>query len=287
MKYLLVALFTCISTLIFSKQDSLYVCAIFQNEARFLNEWIHFHLEQGADKIYLYNNKSEDDFMPRISKYIRSGQVVLRYWPYGNDLEHWNTTQCKAYMDCIKHVKKKVEWVACIDTDEFLFSPTGKKLPEVLKDYQGIDAIGVNWVMYGSNNIEYLGDAWLTRNMTMRSELSDPVNRHVKSIVRPQSVTGCINPHYFGLYPGKIMTNEAKDSMEGPFHDNSVNILRINHYWSRDLSFFRNEKLKRQAKWWNSTEEALKMEASFNLIYDPILSDSRCTNSPRKRRSST
>ena len=274
MKYFL-CIFLFISSAIFSKEhkDNLYICAIYQNEARFLNEWVEFHLQQGVDKIYLYNNKSEDDYMRPLYRYIRSGHVVFRQWPYDNDSVHaWNATQCAAYMDCIERVKDRVKWVAFIDTDEFLFNPSGHPLPYILKHYDGIDAIGVNWVCYGSNNIEYLGDGWLTRNMTMRSEYTNLVNTHVKSIVRPEKVTGCINPHFFLRVPGSVMTNEKKDPMEGPFHENSVDFLRINHYWSHDLKFLREEKIKRQIKWLGHDQGIHERDASYNVVYDPYIS---------------
>ena len=37
-------------------QHELGVCAIFRDEARFLDEWISFHAGVGATHFYLYNN---------------------------------------------------------------------------------------------------------------------------------------------------------------------------------------------------------------------------------------
>ena len=40
---------------------TLAVGAIFQNEARYLREWIEFHRRQGVERFYLYENNSSDD----------------------------------------------------------------------------------------------------------------------------------------------------------------------------------------------------------------------------------
>ena len=255
-------------------KDKLYICAIFNNEARFLNEWIEFHIQQGADKIYLYNNHSTDDYFRVLSKYIDSGIVKFRQWPYKNDQANWNKTQCDCYMDCIKRVKGKVEWVAFIDTDEFLFSPLKKPLSDVLASYSDADAIGVNWVMYGTSNVEYLGDGRLTQNMIMRSPLEYPANIHVKSVVRPEKVSGCENPHYFLMKPNTRFVNEKNEITSGPFSEHSSNILRINHYWLRDLSFLKNEKSRRRGTWFSETEKSLmNADKELNQVYDPILVD--------------
>jgi hypothetical protein len=52
-------------------EHNLAVCAIFRDEAPFLDEWIRFHIGVGATHFYLYNNFSSDDF-------VRSRTIVCR-----------------------------------------------------------------------------------------------------------------------------------------------------------------------------------------------------------------
>jgi len=264
-----------ISSLLYSKEDFLYVCCIFKNEARFLDEWINFHLHQGADKIYMYNNGSEDDYEKVIQDYIVDDKVILIDWNYTySSIQEWNSLQCKAYMDCIKRVKEKVKWVAFIDTDEFLFSPTGKTLRKIIKEYRHYDAIGANWVMYGSSNITQLENSEkLTDKMVFRAPLDYSLHNHIKTIVRPEKVLDCVNPHFFIMTKNSKSVDENKEETSGPFSKiNSVKKLRINHYWARDLDFLFGEKLRRQSEWVNRTKEDL-MEADkkINLEFDPIL----------------
>jgi hypothetical protein len=253
-------------------KDKLYVCAIFNNEARFLNEWIEFHIQQGADKIYLYNNHSTDDYPKVLYKYIRSGIVHFRQWPYKNDSANWTKTQCDCYMDCVNKVKGKVEWVAFIDTDEFLFSPLHKRVCDVLDWYADADAVGVNWVMYGTSNVEYLGDGRMTQNMTLRAPLEYEANKHIKTIVRPDKVKDCANPHYFLMKNNSKVVNENNENISGPFSKHSSEILRINHYWLRDKHFMKNEKARRRGAWYEETVKSLMVaDLQLNQVYDPIL----------------
>lgn len=269
MKSIILLLF-CVSSFLFAK-DKLYVCAIFHNEARFLDEWIDFHLNEGAEKIYLYNHQSDDDYMKVLYKYLSTKKLELIDWNISvqTPLE-WNAIQCAAYKDCITKVKNKCEWLAVIDTDEFLFSPMGTKIHELLNNYNEFDQIGVNWVIYGTSYIDELEEgAKITQHMVFRAPTD---NKNVKSIVRPNKVIDCINPHYFIMKDPSKTVNENKIFMEGPFSPHSSYILRINHYWTRDRKFLFSEKLRRQILWWGVTQEELeRRDNKFSQIYDPIL----------------
>jgi len=264
-----------ISSLLFSKEDKhdLAVCAIFHNEARFLDEWIEHYLQEGVEKIYLYNNKSDDEYLVVLHKYINAGTVTLIEWPYDNEpLTTWNSTQCSAYRHCINKVNKNTKWLIFVDTDEFMFSPTGKLLKDVVKDYEDCDQVGACWVFYGTSNVQRLPNgAHLKDHMIYRQK---EVNITVKSIVKPKKVIDCINPHFFIMKEGSRTVNENKEPMSGAFTTPSANILRVNHYWARDLDFFYNEKLRRRKSWVNGEIQSfIDAEKSMNEVYDPILSD--------------
>src|SRR6187431_1294722 len=53
------------------------LCGIFKNEAKFLDEWIQFHLVVGIDHFYLYNNNSDDNYYEILKPYIEKGFVDL------------------------------------------------------------------------------------------------------------------------------------------------------------------------------------------------------------------
>ncbi len=98
---------------------TLAVCAIFRDEARYLAEWVTFHRVQGVERFYLYDNLSTDDWRSELEPEIAAGIVEVRHWP---DVPG----QASAYEDCLRRHRTDTRWIAFIDIDEFLFSPTGE-----------------------------------------------------------------------------------------------------------------------------------------------------------------
>ena len=98
--FLMISLFF-LASLFSVVEDSVYVCAIFHNEERFLAEWVQFHLDQGVEKIYMYNNKSNEASIKVLQPYVERGDVILIDWHKENgSLHQWAQTQCSAYNDC-------------------------------------------------------------------------------------------------------------------------------------------------------------------------------------------
>ena len=60
----------------------LSICAIFKNEAPYLREWVEFHRLVGVESIYLYQNRSEDDYQSALHPFLNDGFVHLIDWPY-------------------------------------------------------------------------------------------------------------------------------------------------------------------------------------------------------------
>src|SRR5262249_33039574 len=119
--------FLCWISGLFAHYD-LSICAIFQDEAPYLKEWIEFHRLQGVQHIYLYNNRSTDDFRTVLEPYIKKRFVTLTEWDKSyEDGAHrdWLAIQSGAYMDCLRKSGKYNSWIAFIDIDEFLFCPSG------------------------------------------------------------------------------------------------------------------------------------------------------------------
>ena len=62
-------------------QYYLSACAIFRNEAPYLEEWLVFHLGIGVEHFYLYENRSTDDFRGVLAPFVERRQVTLVNWP--------------------------------------------------------------------------------------------------------------------------------------------------------------------------------------------------------------
>jgi len=257
-------------------QTTVAICCIFRDDAKYLPEWIEFPEKQGVSHFYLYNNLSTDNWKELLTSYVRSGLVEIIDWPYehvnGTD---WNTIQCNAYMDGAKRAKGKYQWCAFLDSDEFLFAVDGSKLSDYLVQYKKSPGIMVNWIMYGTSHVPKVPDGEKMVNyLVFRAPLDYEHHRTYKSIGQPSEIKGCANPHWLIYHRDKKAVDEnhiAKRPEE--MKSVSVNKLRINHYWSRDMDFFYNVKLARRSKWYDEYERTLKLESEMNAEYDPILAD--------------
>lgn len=254
---------------------NLTVCAIFQNDARWLPEWIEFHERQGVEHFYLYNNGSTDNYQQILKPYIDQGLIEVRDWLKGSsNVTDFTIVQCSAYTHCLKSIAEQAKWCAVIDTDEFLFAVNGQPLLEALSEFDTFSGVVVNWVCYGTSGVDRIPDgAKMIETLLLRAPLESKYNLWIKSIVKPKDVLGCDCPHYCMYKAGKKAINENKKLSMGTQTSKkiSVNKLRINHYWSRDLDFFYNVKLERWQKWGQPFLKMIEKEAEMNAEYDDIM----------------
>ncbi len=229
------------------------VCAIFQDEAPYLKEWIEFHRLIGVDHFYLYNHRSRDNYKEVLHPYIKLGIVELFERPkVANRIKIFNRLQCKCYNECLAQARKISKWVAFIDIDEYLFPTTETSLQNILKNYEGFGGVYANWRIFGTSRIHKIPkNKLLIEALTLCTTTSFPPNRYVKSIVRPEFALHFPNPHHPVYISGYFQVNTDKIPFEGPFQSSCIqaNKLRINHYWTRDEDFLKRVKIPRQKRW--------------------------------------
>ncbi len=251
---------------------NLAVCTIFQNEARFLKEWIEFHKLAGVEHFYLYNNNSSDNYLEVLDPYIKTGDVELVHW--SNDKKGWNETQQNAYKDAIKKCKNTVRWLVMIDCDEFVFPVLGDNISDFLKNYEQYPALVVNWQCFGTSHVYRIPDDKLMIEMLVNKADPDHYdNRYVKSIINPKStITGKSQVHHFYYHHNKSAVNadyvEVKN-FRSPYV--CVDKIRINHYRTRDEEHFINVKLPRLKKWYEDNAARCFFEDHNQVFDDAIL----------------
>ena len=184
-----------------------YLCAvaIFKDEARHLDEWLAFGISEGIEHFLLYNHFSSDDAKEVLKPWIDAGIVELFDWPIG-----WNSgAQTKAYVDALRRLRGRTKWAAFIDLDEFLFSPTGRPLPDVLKSYEAHAGVVVNWQCYGTSGHMARPAGLTIESYTRRARTAWVRNRRVKTIVDPLLALEPDGPHLFKVRPGQFLVTEA------------------------------------------------------------------------------
>jgi hypothetical protein len=211
----------------------LAVCAIFRDEARYLAEWVTFHRIQGVERFYLYDNLSSDDWRAELAPEIAAGVVEVTHWPR-------QPGQMPAYDDCLARHRDDARWIAAIDVDEFLFSPTGAPLPEVLRRFDAHPAVVVNRLFFGTNGHEQPADGLVTESYPMRSRDDDPSNVLVKSIVYPRMALNAHSAHTF-LLRGSAVGEDGAPVPTAFREPATVDLLRINHYYAKSEEEFRRK----------------------------------------------
>jgi hypothetical protein len=220
----------------------LSICSAYRNEAPYLREWIEFHRLVGVEHFYLYDNRSEDDHQAQLAPYIDAGLVTLTDWPL-------SPGQCQAFRDCIEQHRDDVRWLACIDLDEFLFSPTLRPVSELLTEYEAFPGVGVNMALFGASGHRVPPAGLTLESYDSRGDEEVRWSGAIKSIVHPARALRCAedetNPHGFLYADGELAVNELMQPIdtEPPTISKPVSYgrLRINHYWMRSEQQWREK----------------------------------------------
>jgi hypothetical protein len=213
--------------------DYLAACAIYLNEAPYLQEWIEFHRLVGVERFYLYNDNSTDDHRSVLAPYIDEGVVVLKDWTT-------KPGQASAYRDCLDEHRDEARWIAFIDIDEFLFSPLFVPLPQILQEYEPWPGVSVNWAVFGPSDYETQPPGLVTENYTRRVPDYHPFNRMCKCVVDPKRtirIGADVSVHCFDHTEGYAVDEnfQLRDKKPGRGQTEKCSFarLRVNHYYMK------------------------------------------------------
>ena len=257
---------------------NLAVCAIFKNEALYLAEWITFHRLAGVERFYLYDHDSDDDWQETLAPEIREGVVTIIPWSEPQYLGGAapGGAQGNAYKDCLKRFRGEARWLAFLDLDEFLFSPTGRALPEVLQRYSAHPGVIVNWFVYGPGGWDKKPPGLVIESYLLRARSDHPAYRSYKPIVSPrQTINWITSIHSFTHYsPGKFFGEGHAVCEDGrpfrPGHDfcpGGGEFLRINHYYTKSIEEAR-QKHNRHLDWVGGVELSYLLNEDLNEVRD-------------------
>ena len=216
------------------------ICAVYLNEAPYLREWIEFHRLMGVERFFLYDNGSTDDHLEALAPYLERGVVIRHEWPSSPP------NQGEIYSDCLRRHRADARWIAFIDVDEFLFSPTGRPLDEVLREYEPWPGVAVSIATFSYSGHRARPGGLVIENYTLMDTKEIEV---IKQIVDPMRTLRSESVHWFVFEYGlPVDENGWPVGLVGqtkiPFHER----LRINHYPSKSEQEAR-AKVERAASW--------------------------------------
>lgn len=150
-------------------------------------EWVAHHILLGFDKVVVFDHLSKIPITNMIATNFNNKLQIISVEGSGNikiDL-------MKRAVDIAS--KQNYSWMLYLDSDEFLYLKTAN-----VKNYLGVfseaDAIGINWLLFGTSGFKTQPKGLLTENFAMSQLMLNP---HVKSFVRPHIVVNICNPHFY------------------------------------------------------------------------------------------
>lgn len=247
------------------------LCGIFKNEAKFLDEWIQFHLVIGIDHFYLYNNNSDDNYSEILKPYIEKGIVDLVDWPF-------NHSQMDAYKDCYNKHQNDTNWLTFIDVDEFICPISTNNIKSWLASYKNYPGVAVYWKQFGSNGklyhdnnelvIEQYTQCWSKPSIytKMFCNMDFPIakfrNMHI------------LNSKIFGIKIPPI--NQYKKIITLGIHHCSMfgsSSIQINHYWGKAYDCFVENKINRTDAYHENSIEMGQLRKSLLKSHEAMCTD--------------
>ncbi|MBG6236645.1 hypothetical protein IWX76_003239 [Pedobacter sp. CAN_A7] len=219
------------------KKYKVSICAIFKNEAKYLNEWITYHLLIGVDHFYLYNNNSNDDFKNVLASYIDNGIVELIEWPM-------IPGQFPAYEHCFVNRRGETQWISFLDIDEFICPLYETNINDWLKNYSHYPSIAIYWKMFGTSGLlQEDVNKLVIEQYTVCWEKLDDVS---KVLFNTDFEVANYTNHHFMEGKLKVLgfsmtippVNEFKKFIKYEIHRAGFkspkdSTIQINHYWSK------------------------------------------------------
>ncbi|WP_303066794.1 glycosyltransferase family 92 protein [Alistipes indistinctus] len=274
-RYVLAIIYSCIASILVhirlrKKRVLKYkvcVCGIFKNEARFLKEWLDYHIVVGVDHFYLYNNNSTDDYKTVLQPYIAKGMIDLIDWPQPH-------AQMAAYKDCYEKHKNDTQWIGFIDLDEFICPLHAFSISEWLTPYLKYPSVAIYWKQFGSNGLLEHDDSKLV--IEQYTSCWDKLSSYTKVFCNT-------NFHFEHFTTMHAINAVCKGVSIPPVNEyrkficfgvnripwRSYYTIQLNHYWNKAYDIFYTNKVLRSDAHYNYDNGPIRMQ----LLYPH---ESRC-----------
>lgn len=234
-----------------------------KNEARYIPEWIEFHLLQGYDHFILYDNQSTDKTLEVAKPYLDAGLLEIRYYPstLTTSKNYWLAKECCAEQ------RGKSKWIDFRSLDERTFCPTGQQIPDFLKEYEQFGGVAVAWEEFAFNGHVTRPKGLLIENYT---QTVTDFGHHIKTIVQPEYALEFATPHNFVYqYLDKYTVNENGMRIDRPFmhNDYTFKSIKAHHYNTLSEEEFNIKMNKGGLDHGPQTEDVRRQQAEYIWTY--------------------
>jgi len=207
------------------------ICAVFKNESHILSEWIQHYLLRGVEHIYLVNDFSTDDY----SQILEGFSDVVTV--FHNDIVTKEVgRQSQIYEKYFRPLLTTTKWMAILDLDEFLYSPSGAMhFGTILDTYDSVSQLKIDWLHFGSNGHTYQPTSVVSGFIKRDVFNNTAIYYSHKTIFKTDELIA------FGIHSHQVRGTTSH------LEYNEINkpILVINHYNLQSYDFYINVKCTR------------------------------------------
>ena len=177
------------------------VVLVVKNEADDIACWLAWYYVLGFDTCIVFDDDSTDGTWEILQRAAAIQDIRLSR-TVGPRSSYFYERQQICYREAITKYKDEFEWLAFFDADEFLSFTKDIDIARFLENFDDVDGIVVNWCNYGSSGHALKPKTLAIEAYTWHGDAAQPINRHVKSIVRPDKIgLNWKNVHYLDIDP--------------------------------------------------------------------------------------
>jgi hypothetical protein len=210
-----------------------------------IKEWAAHHLLIGINSVIIFDHKSVQPLTDVFRNFDKRVKIIRADLDIGNVKLHFMNTAI------IIAKKMNLDWFIYLDADEFLIiNRFFKGVKHFLNSYSYADSVGVNWLMFGSNNLIQEPNGLILENYKKSSKNLD---QHVKSFVRPEAIISSVNPHFYNMKNPSKMFGINFTQIQPPYCFNNINLpyykapAYIAHYVFQSEETYKKRKIDLRA----------------------------------------
>lgn len=113
----------------------------------FIHEFVEYYINEGVDHILIYDDNSEKGTYDKIDNNFLPYVEIIK-----NDTSCSSLANLNLQLNKLYYKTENVDWVICVDIDEYITSRDGKTIREHLETtFSEFDYIKIPWVMMARN----------------------------------------------------------------------------------------------------------------------------------------